>query len=97
MSELAVTLTVEQLGELIEKRLESALARRAPTAGVKEVLTLQEAAEFLGRHPRKVSELIEQGKLPAHYISEREPRFKRTELLAWLDSLPRQPKKAEGS
>jgi excisionase family DNA binding protein len=94
MSELAVTLTVEQLGELVSKCVRSELAKCAPGAA-KEVLTLQEAAEFLARHPRKISELVDREGLPAHYISEREPRFKRTELLAWLDSRPTAPKRSE--
>lgn len=92
MSELAVTLTVEQLAELVKKSVREELAKSAPGVA-KEVLTLQEAAEFLGRHPRKISELIEQEGLPAHYISEREPRFKRVELLEWLGKRPNQPKK----
>jgi hypothetical protein len=37
-------------------------------------------------------ELVHAKHLPAHYISEREPRFKRAELLGWLDTLPSLPK-----
>lgn len=96
MSDLAVTLTVEQLREIVRASVREELAKSSPAAA-KEVLTLQEAAEFLGRHPRKISELIESEGLPAHYISEREPRFKRVELLDWLGQLPAQPKKASSA
>ena len=37
--------------------------------------------------------LVKKRGLPVHYISEREPRFKRSEVLTWLDSLPTQPTK----
>lgn len=88
---LAVTLTVEELGELVRGQLRAEL-ERVKLGSAKEVLTLIEAAEFLDRHPKKVMELVRAKRLPAHYISEREPRFKRTELLGWLDTLPGQPK-----
>ena len=88
---LAVTLTIEQLSELVREQLRAEL-ERVKLSGIKEVLTLSEAAEFLDRHPKKVMELVRAKHLPAHYISEREPRFKRTELLGWLDTLPSLPK-----
>jgi excisionase family DNA binding protein len=91
MSDLAVTLTVEQLAELVRKAVRDEVAR-LPQSGAREVLTLPEAAELLGRHPKVVMQLVRTGSLPAHFISEREPRFKRTELLAWLDTLPNQAK-----
>ena len=37
-----------------------------------------------------VSDIIEQG-LPVTYISPREPRFQRSKVLAWLDTLPTKP------
>jgi hypothetical protein len=87
---LAVTLTVEQLSELVREQLRVEL-ERMPHGNVKEVFNLTEAAAFLDRHPKKVMELVRDKLLPAHFISEREPRFKRTELLAWLDTLPGLP------
>jgi len=88
---LAVTLTIEELSELVRDQLRAEL-ERVKLGSAKEVLTLSEAAEFLDRHPKKVMELVRAKRLPAHYISEREPRFKRSELLGWLDTLPGQPK-----
>ena len=88
---LALNLTVEELAELMREQLRTEL-ERMKLGGTKEVLTLSEAAEFLDRHPKKIMELVRAKRLPAHYISEREPRFKRAELLVWLDTLPRLPK-----
>lgn len=90
---LAVTLTVEELSQLVREQVRGELAQ-VQLSAAKEVLTLVEAAELLGRHPKKLMELVRDKKLPAHYISDREPRFKRAELLAWLDTLPSQPKES---
>jgi excisionase family DNA binding protein len=94
MSELAVTLTVEQLKKIIDDTVSNALSRHE-SEPVKEVFTLLEAAEFLGRHPRQISKLIREQALPAHYISDREPRFRRSELLNWLASRPKEPKQTD--
>ncbi|MGC4088432.1 MAG: helix-turn-helix domain-containing protein [Polyangiaceae bacterium] len=55
---------------------------------MQEVFTLTQAADFLQRHPKIVMQLVREAKLPVHFISSREPRFKRSELLAWLGTLP---------
>lgn len=88
---LAVTLTVEELGEVVATRVRHELSL-VKLAAAKEVLDLTETAELLGRHPKVVASLVREKGLPAHYISEREPRFKRSEVLAWLDTLPSKPK-----
>jgi hypothetical protein len=90
MSTLAVTLTVEQLADLVRAQVAAELAK-LPTYGAKEVLNLQEVAELLDRHPRSIKGLIDEKGLPVHFISDREPRFKRAEVLAWLDTLPNRP------
>lgn len=82
-----VVLSPEQLSEVIGKAVREALAQ-LPQAGAREVLSLQEAADFLGRHPKVVTKLVRESGLPAHYISDREPRFLRSELVAWLQSRP---------
>lgn len=87
---LAVTLTVEQLGELVREEMRAELAR-SPMTPAKEVLDLIETAALLNRHPKKVMALVREKNLPAHYISEREPRFKRAEILDWLNTLPSSP------
>jgi hypothetical protein len=40
--------------------------------------------------------LVKKRNLPVHFISEREPRFKRAEVMAWLDTLPSEPTKKAG-
>ena len=95
MSELAVTLTVEQLKELVKESLRAEL-EKMPLVVPPEVLTLTEAAELLRRHPKIVTKLVREDDLPVHYISEREPRFRRSELLAWLDKRPA-PKSGEAA
>ena len=87
MSRLAVTLTVEELTDLVRGAVRKELAAVA-LYDAKEVLDLAETAKLLGRHPKVVAALVREKGLPAHYISEREPRFKRAEVLAWLDTLP---------
>lgn len=96
MSELAVTLTVEQLGQLVAERVREELAR-APLTPQPEVMTLAECAAFLRRHPKIVTKLTRDEALPVHYISDREPRFRRSEVLAWLDSRPNKPSATEAA
>jgi hypothetical protein len=87
VSDLAVTLTVDQLRELVRAEVRSELAK-LPMSGAKEVLELNEVAELLGRHPRTIKQLIDERGLPVRYISAREPRFLRSKVLTWLESLP---------
>lgn len=86
---LAVTLTVGQLRQLVQDAVGAALAQ-LPAAGACEVLNLADVCELLGRSDRSIKRLIEQG-LPVRYISPREPRFRRSEVLAWLNTLPTKP------
>ena len=87
MTDLAVSLTVEQLETLV-RRATKAAVEAVGAAPPREVLTLAECAELLQRHPRVVMQLVREAGLPAHFISVREPRFKRIEVLNWLDTLP---------
>lgn len=92
MNELAVTLTVEQLRELVRAECE----RAAANASVKppsEVMTLEQCAELLHRHPKIVMKMTRESGLPVHFISDREPRFRRSEVLEWLNSRPTEAKK----
>jgi adenylate kinase len=87
MSELAVTLTVDQLRDLMRSAAREAVAQ-VQFNPAREVMTLAQCAEFLDRHPKVITQLVREKGLPAHFISEREPRFKRSEVLTWLDTLP---------
>jgi hypothetical protein len=87
MSGIIVT-TPEELAALVEKAVTDAVSK-LPQSGAKEVLNLEECAKLLDRHERVVmSRLVAEDKLPCHYISEREPRFLRSEVLAWLLTRP---------
>lgn len=88
---LAVTLTIEELGAVVAAQVRKELSVVTLSAA-KEVLTLAETAKLLDRHPKVIAVLVREKGLPAHYISEREPRFKRAEVLAWLDTLPSKAK-----
>jgi len=91
-NDMIVQLTVGELQKMMREAVDFALARHA-SEQQPEVLNTQQVADLLGRHAKTVPALIERG-LPAHYISDREPRFKRVEVLAWLDSLPTRGGKA---
>lgn len=85
MNALAVTLTVEQLGELVEQSVQRVLAASPPNP-LPEVLDLKACAELLQLNPKTVTKLALHAGLPVHYLSEREPRFRRSEVLAWVSS-----------
>ena len=90
MSNLAVTLTVEQLKEIVQTAVRTEVAK-AVVKAPPDVLNLGQAAEFLDRHPHMVMRYVRAKRLVAHFISPREPRFYRRDLLAFLDALPTQP------
>jgi hypothetical protein len=96
MSDLLVTLTTSQLAELVEASTSRAIEKLV-AAQNHEVLDLEECAALLKRNEKVVmGVLVKKRKLPVHFISGREPRFKRTEIMAWLDTLPTEPEKKVG-
>jgi predicted DNA-binding transcriptional regulator AlpA len=94
MSDPIVVLTVAQLEELFDRKLKS-LLQSLPATGAKEVLTLEECAEMIGRTTKSVMKLVKEEGMPTHYISDREPRFFRSEVHAWLAARPAKPKELE--
>jgi hypothetical protein len=91
--QLIVTLTTDQLAELVETSAARAVERLVANQQA-EVMDLEECAAMLKRNEKIVmGVLVKKRGLPVHFISEREPRFKRSEVLTWLDSLPSQPTK----
>lgn len=90
------TLTTEQLANLIASTVRHEI-QLAAKGGPKEVLMLDDVTELLGRCRSVVMRFVEEEGLPAHYISEREPRFRRSEVLAWLSSRPSTPPKRLGA
>jgi hypothetical protein len=86
--QLIVTLTTDQLADLVEASAARAVEKLVANQQ-QEVLGLTACATLLGRNEEVVMRVLVKKKgLPVHYISDREPRFKRSEILAWLDTLP---------
>jgi excisionase family DNA binding protein len=83
MNELAVTLTVEQLADLVRASVREEIAKTAPAAA-QEVLTLEGCAELLNLSTKTVRELERTQGLPSHSLSTKDRRFRRSEVLEWL-------------
>lgn len=84
---LVVQLTADELAVLMEQSAERAVAKAV--ANQREILDLEECAALIKYHPRIVmNTLVKKRGLPVHFISDREPRFRRSEILTWLNGLP---------
>lgn len=81
---MLVTLTVAELEELVRSAVRSELAK--PATADSDVLTLKGVASLLQRHTKVVMRLVSEEGLPCVWISEREPRFFRSKVLAWLET-----------
>jgi excisionase family DNA binding protein len=82
MSDLAVTLTIQELEQLIER----AVRRVAATAPAEsKILTRAQVAELLQVHAVVVSRYVAEEDLPAHKVGG-EYRFVRSEVMAWVTS-----------
>lgn len=92
-SRMLVTLTTDELTELIRETVRSEL-ERIQAQPPRQVLNLSQAAELLDRHPHMVMRYVRAGLLTAHFISPREPRFYMRDLFAFIDSMPTQPAKS---
>ncbi|HEY1692231.1 MAG TPA: helix-turn-helix domain-containing protein [Polyangiaceae bacterium] len=75
----AFTLTVKELGDLIEQKVREALAVHAAT----ETMTRTQVAKMLGLHPKSVSRLVARRELPAKRIG-RTWRFEATKVKEWM-------------
>lgn len=90
--QLLVTLTTDDLAKLLEQCTARAL-EKIMASQQQEVIDLAECSALLKRTPQTVMDvLVKRKALPCHFISAREPRFKRSEVLAWLDTLPTRAK-----
>lgn len=85
MSALAVTLTVEQLEQLVRGAVRAELGDIGSEA--KEILTREEAAELLAVHPTILVKYVRTRGLPAQHLG-REWRFSRRDVLDWLRKQP---------
>lgn len=86
MSDLAVTLTIDQLEALVRKAVRE--ERSAPSVEEPEILTREQAAKMLQVHPNVVSRYVRDLGLPARRVGG-EWRLLRSEVLAWVDSRER--------
>ena len=80
---LAVTLTVDQLSELIRGAVADAVAEMVPGQGPGEVLTRTEAAAFMRCSLTQLDRLSRTDGLPFHLLGDSR-RFLRSELLDYL-------------
>lgn len=78
-----VSLTTEQLGEILEQASARALAKVISQQHA-EVLDIGECAALLKCTRKTVSKYVATRGLPCHYISPQDPRFRRSEVLTWL-------------
>jgi excisionase family DNA binding protein len=80
MSALAVTLTVDELEQLVERAVTRAVGQRPDS----DVLTRDEVAQLLQIHPRVVVTYVRTRGMPGKQVG-RSWRFRRSEVLAWLE------------
>jgi len=83
MSDLAVTLTVEQLRDLVSVAVAVVLEEHSPGSSPSEIMTRTEAASFLRCSLGQLDRLARDGGLPFHRLGDAR-RFVRTDLLEWL-------------
>lgn len=81
MSDLVVTLTIGQLREMMAQVVNE---NAQPAVLPKDVLTRTEVAQLIGRSPQTVMKVVEEEGMPVCYLTPKEPRFIRAEVLAWL-------------
>lgn len=88
-----VVLSPEELSGIVERAAargaEMAL-ERAGVAASGEVLTREEAAALLRLHPASLGRLASSGRVPASRVGQTW-RFRRSELLAWLEERATRP------
>lgn len=82
---LAFTLTVEELEALMERAAAKVLASddTAKAKALPDVMTRDQAAEYLQVNAHQLPKLIEKKGLPAHRFGE-QWRFLKAELLDWV-------------
>lgn len=90
MKPAVIVTTPEELREIIREELRA----MAPKKDEPEVLTRAQCAELLGVHERTVPALVETRGLPCAGRIGKLWRFRRSEVLAWLDSRRKAMKKA---
>ena len=85
MSGTLIVCTPDELKALVRESLREELAN-TDRGEPKDVLNLTEVCELLQRDRKTVMRFVHDESLPAHPIGERELRFRRGEVLAWLSA-----------
>lgn len=91
MSKLLVTLTVEELEELIGKTVAAVLAKRGPEKPLDPVMTSEEASDFLKMPITVLRSKARAGIVPSFKIGSL-TRFRASELNEFLANQPRTKK-----
>ncbi len=79
-----IVLTQAEIEALIDSRIEARLSQVA-TESNKDVLSMAEVAQLLGKHPKTIRKLVLNRGLPVSNSAGREPRFIRADVMAWLE------------
>ena len=83
MSALAVTLTVDELRALVRDAVRAELGDRAEPES--EFMTRDQVAELLHVDVRSVTNYVKKRGLPAMKLGGNEWRFRRSEVLKWIE------------
>jgi excisionase family DNA binding protein len=81
-ADLLVTMTRAELRSVIAEAIAEALATKS-THG--EWLDSKSAAKLIGCAPRSVQKFARRSGLPSHRIGEKLLRYRRSEVLAWME------------
>lgn len=81
------TLNKEQLISALREAFPALAAANAQAAEAREILTEEEVAEILDVEPRTVRNYVKTQGLPAKELGKsRGKRYRRSEVMAWLDA-----------
>lgn len=80
---LAVTLTVDELRALVRDAVRAELGERTETTA--EIMTREQVAELLNVDVRTITNYVKKRGLPATKLGGNEWRFRRTEVLKWIE------------
>lgn len=87
-----VVVDVDVLRELVRDEVTRALREHAPANDASvEYLTADGVGKLLDVHPRTVAKMVARDGLPAHRFGSKLLRFRRCEILAWLEDQAERP------
>jgi hypothetical protein len=86
-AELLVTMTKAEF----DACLKEAVKNIAKQASEPEVMNVKQAAAMFDVHPiTLMKKIVRERGCPVHYIGPQDPRFRRSEVLAWLSNQPKE-------